>query len=290
MTFKPIIIDINEGAMLGSLSIPELKQRFNSGRALLFRGFETDQSIFSGFTEKLGKDFMSYQGGAFERKSVSNSKTLMTVTGEGQTFGVPLHGEMYYSSKRPKVLWFYCEKAPSADGETTICDANEFYLNLSESTRTLFETQKINYIRRYEREQWKAIFQTDNTAKIEAYCNDSNLSHHFPETNLLETSFETDAIVKNADQKPCFINNIMPVLTQELAWKRQTSIVRLSDGSPIPSDVYEELMALSKKLVYEHSWQDGDIVMIDNRYLMHGRNEISDQNRKILVRLSDYES
>jgi alpha-ketoglutarate-dependent taurine dioxygenase len=75
------------------------------------------------------------------------------------------------------------------------------------------------------------------------------------------------------------------VLWQEEGLKRTSSVVRLEDGSKIPAEVVREIEAVSEACTVELPWWDGDLIMIDNTRVLHGRRAFNDQKRAILIRM-----
>ncbi|MRD46217.1 TauD/TfdA family dioxygenase [Caenimonas koreensis] len=256
-------------------------------KALLFRGFGLTADTFCEFSESLGEGFMDYQGGAFERKAINQNPTLLSVTGEGQSFAVPFHGEMYYRRHKPQLLWFYCAVAPSKGGETTLCDGAEFFKRLSRRTRDLFLKRRIAYIRRYTPQQWHVIYQTSDEAEVRAVCERNGLECRLSPSGELETRYETSAVVHDASGQPMFINNVLPILMQERVWLLDSNLVRFTGNESISDDIFQELLEVSAALEVAIPWQTGDVVLVDNRRLMHGRREIEDLKRKVLVRMSN---
>ena len=122
---------------------------------------------------------------------------------------------------------------------------------------------------------------------MEKACADNQMELSLQQDGGIQTRFVTNAVVSACDGKPQFINNIIPVLVQEREWNRDNSIVRFADNSEIPVSIYNELLNISAEISVNLSWQDGDIALVDNTTLMHGRNPITDTRRSIMVRLSD---
>src|SRR4051812_6350383 len=104
------------GAILEAQSTPlrcidlnDLIATFKRAGAVLLRGFSAKLDDFVWLTGKLCQDFSTYRGGGFRwgplnRDSIGGNPTLMTVTGSGQGWPIPLHGEMYYLKQRPTML------------------------------------------------------------------------------------------------------------------------------------------------------------------------------------------
>ena len=57
----------------------------------------------------------------------------------------------------------------------------------------------------------------------------------------------------------------------------------LADGREVTSDEIEEIRALAEEVTHEINWQDGDIAILDNTRVMHGRRAIADANRTLFI-------
>jgi alpha-ketoglutarate-dependent taurine dioxygenase len=258
---------------------------FKSSSLLLFRGFDVDTEKFKAFTELFSNNFVSYVGGAYSREMINGDKTLLSVTGGKLRFGVPFHGEMYYRKQRPDILWFYCATPAVKDGETTVCDGIQVYKELSSSTQKLLTQQRLKYIRTYPADVWQKIYQTDDLSVVEKACDDNDMQLVVNPDESITTEYVSSAIQPSrCGNNKVFINNILPVVEQELKGGN-SSIVRFEDGSTLPEDIINEIKDVTDRLTYLVSWQKGDILMVDNTRLLHGRRSFSDDQRDIYVRL-----
>lgn len=270
---------------LDKLDPEEVIQQFNTSSLLLFRGFEVSTEDFKKFTALFSTNFVSYVGGAYSREMINGDKTLLSVTGGKEAFPVPLHGEMYYRKHRPDILWFYCATPALKDGETTVCDGIEIYKKLSDATQKLFKEKRIKYTRTYPKCVWQKIYQTDDLSQVEAVCQDNNMQLEAT-SEQITTHYLTSAIQPSRCGKhQVFINNILPVVAQEITG-RNSSLVRFEDNSKISESVITEIKDITEELVHLVAWQTGDILMIDNTRLMHGRRSFADNQRDIYVRLA----
>ncbi len=264
----------------------EVIEQFNTSSLLLFRGFEVDTENFKKFTELFSTNFVSYVGGAYSREMINGDKTLLSVTGGKLAFPVPLHGEMYYRKHRPDILWFYCASPALKDGETTVCDGIQIYKQLSTSTQELFHEKKIKYIRTYPTDIWQKIYQTDDLSHVETVCKDNDMQLE-ANSEQITTHYIAPAIQPSRCGKhQVFINNILPVVTQEINGNT-SSLVRFEDDAKIPESVINEIKTITEQLIHLVSWQKSDILMIDNTRLMHGRRSFADNQRDIYVRLCE---
>ena len=58
---------------------------------------------------------------------------------------------------------------------------------------------------------------------------------------------------------------------------------RLADGSEVGTDEIEEIREIAETCTHEINWQDGDIAILDNTRVMHGRRAIADANRNLFI-------
>ena len=58
---------------------------------------------------------------------------------------------------------------------------------------------------------------------------------------------------------------------------------RFNDDDIVSEDEIEEMRALAETCTHEINWQDGDIAVLDNTRIMHGRRAIVDTNRQLFI-------
>jgi alpha-ketoglutarate-dependent taurine dioxygenase len=266
---------------------------FKKSGVIHFRGFDVDTDKFEKFTNLFGSDYMKYIGGAHNRKTINESgdKTILSVNfyrnpNQQQTFELPLHADMFYTKSRPIFLWFYCVNPAEKDGETIVCDGGKVYKQLSENTLNLFKSKRLKYIRHYPNGIWQERFKTDDLTVVEKVCKESDLNLKFDSsTQSITTEYVQSALVKSRwGGQDVFVNSILSVEWQE-AHGKTDSLIRLEDDSKIPEEVMQEIKEVTSRLTKLISWQKGDIVIMDNTRMLHGRRAFSDQRREIYIRM-----
>jgi alpha-ketoglutarate-dependent taurine dioxygenase len=286
----------------------EIARLFVNSGALVFRGFQVGSPRFLELTSMYCGAFMTYQGGGIrfgplDRQSIGGNPTLLTTTGHTQGFAMDLHGEMYYLKRRPEVLWFYCETAPARAGETTLCDGRELLGLLPAETRRFLETRRLRYIRRLGEGDWQTAFQTQSLDEVRRICDENETALRLlPGGQGIETEFSDSALRTSPTVRAeVFINSLVLIHGTEQAfesgWVKEKissmgarqcpMVVRLEDGSRLPDAMIEEIRRLSKKILLPHAWQKGDILMIDNTRVLHGRKDAAGAERVIYVRMAE---
>lgn len=301
-----LMIESPARAALRTLRAEDVAAHFRRHGALVFRNFAAETEDFLEFTERLCRDFSTYQGGGFrwgalDRQKINNIDTLLTVTGSTQSFGIPLHGEMYYMSRRPALLWFYCESPPSSGGETTLCDGAELYGRLSAPAREYFSRHRLKYVRHLLDGEWQVAFQTRELAELRRWCaeNETALAEH--DDGSVTVEYVSSAVRRGPRAGgDVFINNLLVIHTAEQAIRAGLAaevvelprnacplVVRLEDGSQIPAALVEEIERAADGITFKHAWRKGDVLLIDNTRILHGRKKCADSARNIYVRMGE---
>lgn len=284
---------------VGSLNRDEIIGLLKSSGAVYFSGFNIDLPSFRAFTDLFSNDYMDNTGSGSYRKTsdASGDGTIQSVSyvydargqrlAEGQRlFGLPLHADRSYVKSQPVLTWFLCARPASSGGETTVCDGILLYQALSERTKNLFAEKRLKYIRHYPSDQWPVLFHTDDLDKAKQYCAENDLVVTAHDDGSLTTEFVKPAVVKTLyGGELAFVNSILIQLWQEDELGRINALVRLEDGSKIPAEVIEEIKEVAEGLTVNLPWKKGDLVMLDNIRVMHGRQPFSDPEREVYTRM-----
>lgn len=267
-----------ENTSLLELNKEEIINLFKSYGVLLFRGFETDIDTFAEFSNSLSTDFLDYTGGAFNRKMINEEPTILTVTDFKHE--VKLHGEMYYTKKPPLMIWFFCANPPLQDGETIVCDSQQFFHELSSSMKDLFNRKKLKFSGTLNKEDWHKKYKTNDFYLVKEICKSNGMEVEINEDQSIKRQFVASAIHKSrTGQDYVFINSLLA------AKHINPETVCFDDDSEITDEIMSELNEIAERISIEISWQKGDILMIDNTRIMHGRRAFEDEQRNIYIRL-----
>jgi alpha-ketoglutarate-dependent taurine dioxygenase len=278
-----------------------VKDLFKANGILLFTGFEADPGVFEQFTNRFSNDYMDHRGGGSLREVINKEgdQTVLSVSyayspkkgdfdnKEQETFPLALHSDRSYTKSQPPLMWFYCAKPSVEKGETTVADGVQVYDGLSASTQKLFRDKCIKYVRTYQDGEWQLWGQSEDLEKVRAFCADNDLTLTVNPDDSITTEFTKHAVVKPRwSDKLGFVNSMLLVLWQEEVVSSKRSIVRFEDDSKIPADVIAEIREVSDSLTREIAWHPGEIAMLDNTRMLHGRRPFMDRNREIYVRMA----
>lgn len=293
---EPTIVPMTAGAMLdtGAVSDPaaldlsvvlEVYLRYG---AVLICGLEMDRQRFLDLTNRMSGHFMEYVGGADNDRSPAfgGHQTVLTVTGGAvERKGIPLHGEMFYSGNRPAALFFHCVRPAEQKGQTTLCDGVKLWQALPPEIRRMFQDQPLIYRRRYDRDAWVRVYQTEDPDTLARICAESGTGLEMLTNGGIETTFSAPAYVDGPAGR-AFVNSLLVWLTREHRGGKTDSLVRFADGSEFPRHVIRRIYRTAKDLTEDIDWLAGDVAIVDNQRVMHGRRAYEDPARDIIMRLS----
>jgi alpha-ketoglutarate-dependent taurine dioxygenase len=287
--------------------VPDHKQTMSllyQTAAVLLRGFRFDADSFVKFSNCCCAGFSKYRGGAFrfrslDRVSLGAEGTLLSTTGGKQGFPIPLHGEMYYQQERPDTLWLFCRRAPKACGETTVADGQKLFERLPLRSKELLRCKKLCYVRDLSADDWPTTFQTHDLEEVREICRRGNSSLSVRLDNSIEIRFTCSALLSGNNGREIFINNLVSVWKCEReiragntnrilgtdVCKRPPLSIRLDDSTEPPEWLIADIEAASEVVTTAITWQCGDVLVLDNRRMLHGRRQAVGDDREILVRL-----
>lgn len=286
-----VILHAEEGENASDIPKDKVARLIKEHGTIVFSGFKAGRDDFDDFTDRITGDYMNYRGGGYIRKEVAEKALLSTRYDHGRekqmTFGLPLHGEMFYTDARPALLWFYCTKPADKDGQTTACDGVAIYERLSQKWKDLLNEKRLMFLRVYRDGEWQKIYQTDNAEEACSFARGNGIEVEFDdETRTMRTKYLTHAVLPTRwGGHTSYINNLLPVVMQMRMGRGDTSTVWFEDGSAIPEDLMQEVESIQDELTYEIDWQPGDFALIDNSRALHGRRAFEDTDREVYLRM-----
>jgi alpha-ketoglutarate-dependent taurine dioxygenase len=284
---------------------PELLRRaereLTEHGAILFRGFDIPTvDAFRAFVESFGYPLLGYEFGSTPRSKVGSGVYSSTEYPAHQR--ILLHNEQSYSQKWPMKLWFYCATAPTAGGETPLADSREVYRRVDAGIRRRFEARGLMYVRNFGGGldvPWQQVFDTEDRSEVERYCRVHGISCEWKEDGELRTRERCKAVAKHPrtgalvwfNQAHLFhVSALEPevreALLESVDREDLPRNVYYGDGSDIEDSVLDEVRAALDALEISRPWQNGDVLMLDNMLVAHGRMPFEGP-RRIVVAMAD---
>lgn len=284
--FETADISIVESHHFASLGKSELYELLGHYGVVLFRN-----CIHS------AEDFSAYVKQNSSRLSLDPARVMVGGAAQLVDAGhqaVGLHCENGNSPFWPDMTWFYCQEAPRKGSQTTLCDGEKVLAKLSPACRSFFEENPIRYSRTVAGEKWRrlvchyspalsdpAAVEIEDLWQIIGEDPQTAISFN-PADDSIHYAFSTPAILTSAfSQRPAFANSILGP-----SFNYEAPVIDTVDGQRIPAGFLREIAEVSAQYTYPVGWRDHDVVMIDNRRVMHGRETIVDERRRIFNALS----
>ena len=221
---------------------------------------------------------MDYTGGVFNRRKINGDATTLSVNDFNHE--IKLHGEMYYQKNIPLMLWFFCAHPSAQGGQTILCDGKQFFNELSQPTKEALTCNKLKYHGHLNEDEWKKRYKTGDINEVKQICKNNDLILKINKDDSIDLDYVCPAIhPSTSGEYTIFINSLLPAISMA------PDIVSFEDGSKIDDEIIIELNEIADKITIEIKWKKGDILMIDNTRIMHGRRAFSDDKREIYLRL-----
>lgn len=270
-------------ARLSDIDPADLVELLPRAGYLLLRGFGADME---GFTDLVQRTSTS--------TTLDPARDFYSEVAQKVDAGfdeVGLHTENGNSPFRAHLAWFFCEKAASSGSQTTVCDGYRVWDALSARARAAFRDQDIVYTRYVAESQWRAMGQhllgvPGKDITVEQM---TELAQTFPGTEVtpeedggVRYAFRTPAAGKTLfGERISFANSILGP-----SFNYDRPRITFADGTELDEALLAEISQVTGALTENLDWRDGDVAVIDNTRVMHGRRAITDPARTIYNALS----
>ena len=260
--------------------ISQAQQNLRSKGWALMRGFEHDLEKFSDlvgrFCSKLTFD---------PAREFSSDSAQKVDAGIG---AIGLHIENGNTPFPPDLVAFYSRKSAKIGSQTTLCDGAQIYTGMSEKMQKQFD-QSIIVSRTLPENLWKQYVANEHPqltmpAQVTPQYLQELMDMLPGQTGEINEKGELYyrlcfSPVLNSSGHAAFANAILgPSFNYE---KPQ---YHFEDGTKLSEELVTELRDLAEQFTLELAWQDGDMVLIDNTRVMHGRRAIEgDPSERQLV-------
>lgn len=294
---QPILGALEADAALRSAIAQALAE---TGGALL-RGFGVaDREAFRGFARAFGHPLVRYDFASTPRSQLADGVYSSTEYPAHQH--IPLHNEQSYARDWPLKIWFHCTVAAARGGETPIADSRRVYDRVDPAIRRRFSERGLLYVRNYGNGldvPWQRVFDTNDPEIVETYCRAHAIDFLWTDEGELRTSQTAQAIAHHPQSgAPLWFNQahlfhvsalepaVREALLDAVEPDQLPRNVYYGDGSPIEDSVLGEIRAVYAEVQVVFPWQAGDVLMLDNMLVAHGRTPFTGP-REVIVAMAE---
>lgn len=269
--------------------------------AVLIRGF--DLTGADGFSELARSISPSLHAGYGDLEHEESGEAVYSSTVYPVEHPIRFHNESAQAPALPQYLFFYCLRPAIEGGATRLVDARRVLAELDPDLRARFEREPVTYFRNHSPHldtSWQRVYGVDDPREAEQRCREEGVAFSWTGRDTLQTRVSVNAVRRHPrTDESVLIHQLFlfhpgcldagtragleALYSTEEEYPRS---VRWAGGAPISQQSIDEIDRLYEKHAVDHEWQPGDVVIIDNAIVAHGRTEFRGP-RKILVAMSE---
>ena len=251
----------------------KIKEIYKKYGIVIFRGFMFNEKLFHKFASSFTKRFSVETG----RREKTNINQINHVDPGLQKMS--LHSEASFSPTWPEVIWFYGKKVSKKYGETTICNGNDLWNELTNKTKEFLKSNLLEFsVKSDLKTKFKNRLWDLNTVGI--------FDSYIDKDGYLNYKHIKFAIKKNQSEGKIYLSSHILYRDTDPTIK----YMKLFGGKKIPKQIINEIRLKSEKILYYHKWKKKDLIMLDNKKFMHGRNKVLPNDDRIILNIQTLET
>lgn len=257
---------------------------------------------FRALVAATGRSSLTYDFGSTPRSEVGAGVFSSTEYPAAET--IPQHNEQSYTTQWPGRVWFYCAIPPADRGATPLADSRRVLSQLDPALRREFCGRGLAYVRNMGTGldlAWQDVFGTPNRAEIERYCLDHEITWEWIGDEQLRTRqlcqveidhprtgdrlwFNQAHLFHISGLRPSVRETLLAVVDEEDLPRN----VYFGDGCAIPDDMLDAVRAAYDSCTLSIPWQQGDVLLLDNMLMTHGREPFTGPRQVVVAMTEPY--
>jgi 3-oxoacyl-(acyl-carrier-protein) synthase/alpha-ketoglutarate-dependent taurine dioxygenase/acyl carrier protein len=276
---------------------PQITALLRTRGAILFRGFDiTDVPEFEAVARAVHPELVEYSEPSTPRPEYQEK--IYVSTQYPHYHEIQAHSELSYTYRWPMKALFMCRQPAVLRGETPIADNREILCRLPEALRRKFLDKGVTYVRNYGDGlliPWQEVFGTSERHEVEKYCRENGpMTCEWKGNDGLRTRQIRHAAITHPDTgELCWFNQSLNFHIDGLGKKIAQEVrnnfseddlpsnALFGDGTSISAAEVAAVEAAILEASYYLPWQRGDVMLVDNVLMSHGRNTFEGEREVI---------
>ncbi len=277
----------------------ELVKQAETHGAILFRGFPIEEpEDFDRFVTAFDIDNFPYDESLSNAVRINYTPRVFSANEAPADVTIYLHHEMAQTPVFPGKLLFCCLQPAREGGATPLCRSDILFDQMIEQCPEFAkdcETKGLQYTNVMPSESdassgmgrsWQDTFRAESREGAEQRMKAMGYSWEWlPDGCLRATTPVLPAVYEVSPGRLVFFNQLIAAFR---GWKDSRNdpsrAIAFGDGTPLNRDTVLLVAEMAEELTFDLQWQQGDVALVDNFLVMHGRRSFSGP-RKVLASL-----
>ena len=262
--------------------------------AILLRNFPLrDGATFDRCVRAFGLNNFAYKNSLSNAVRHNVTERVFTANEAPADVAIYLHHEMAQTPFYPSRLFFFCEQAPESGGETPLCRSDILLEKLQQRIPAFIHRCQelgVRYTNVMPAEDdagsgqgrsWRSTLRVDSPRMAETKLQALGYNWQWlKDDNLRVTTATLPAVRQLPDGRRVFFNQLIAACRGwQDARNQANKSISYGDGSDFESAHLAALVEISDRLTVALPWETGDLALVDNFLVMHGRRPFRGKRR-----------
>lgn len=279
-----------------------LLEQLSRHGAILFRGLPVNSdSDFDSVIQSFGLKNFTYAESLSNAVRRNRTERVFTANEAPASVSIFLHHEMAQTPIYPSKLFFYCEQAAHSGGATPLCRSDILLQELTKQAPEFVAAclklgvrysnvmPNIDDLESGQGRSWRSTLSTDDKSAAEDKLRKLGYQWEWLEQDSLRVTTAVLPAVRETDNgRQVFFNQLIAAFR---GWKDTRNAteksIRFGDDSAISEEAMAKAIQIGDELSFDMPWQSGDVVLVDNFLVMHGRRPFEGQRRVLASLIAD---
>ena len=279
-----------------------LLEQLSRHGAILFRGLPVNSdSDFDSVIQSFGLKNFTYGESLSNAVRRNRTERVFTANEAPASVSIFLHHEMAQTPIYPSKLFFYCEQAAHSGGATPLCRSDILLQELTKQAPEFVAAclklgvrysnvmPNIDDLESGQGRSWRSTLSTDDKSAAEDKLRKLGYQWEWLEQDSLRVTTAVLPAVRETDNgRQVFFNQLIAAFR---GWKDTRNAteksIRFGDDSAISTQAMAKAIHIGDELSFDIPWQSGDVALVDNFLVMHGRRPFEGQRRVLASLIAD---